>query len=203
MAENDFVMRVVKTEEAGYKSALIGLAKNKKISVERAAEVAMRLYDKDDGHNKFLESIDVWLDVTAPRDWWQEADTYRLTTKQSESTMHTLVKEITELYKDYNDSEIEKHMIKVNKYIDENFECGWDSITPQQWNKLIDAVLTDKPIHIIKRKVPEGFLQSRLWKVSYKTLRGIVKQRSKHRMPHWPEFIKLVKEQIDHPGFLQ
>jgi len=52
-----------------------------------------KLYNKDGGHNKFLEMIYVWLDVIAPRYWWQEADTYRISTKQSASTMHTLHKE--------------------------------------------------------------------------------------------------------------
>lgn len=50
---------------------------------------------KDGGHNKFLESIQLWLDVDAPRFWWSEADTYRVgSTKQSQSTIHTLVKQM-------------------------------------------------------------------------------------------------------------
>ena len=45
---------------------------------------------RDGGHNKMLESMVMWLEVRAPRFWWQEADTYRLTTKQSTGTMHTI-----------------------------------------------------------------------------------------------------------------
>lgn len=95
-------------EEAGYNSALFGLGLSygitSKMDYEKFCEdenakkklsdVAVKLATRDGGHNKFLESIKIWLDVNAPLFWWTESDTYRLTSKQSASTMHTLVKEI-------------------------------------------------------------------------------------------------------------
>ena len=54
--------------------------------------LAKKLAWKQGGHNKFLETITLCLDITAPRYWWQEFDTYRVgVTKQSESTMHTII----------------------------------------------------------------------------------------------------------------
>jgi hypothetical protein len=60
-------------KEAGYDEAILGLSLSKGTSIERAKDVAVILSDKDGGHNKLLESIYIWLDVTAPRYWWQEA----------------------------------------------------------------------------------------------------------------------------------
>ncbi len=78
--------------EAGYDEAILGLSLSYGTDIDTAKETAKRLAPKDGGHNKFLESIYLWLDITAPRYWWQEADTYRLSTKQSESTMHTILR---------------------------------------------------------------------------------------------------------------
>ena len=61
-------------------------------------QVSRKLAHMQGGHNKFLETITITLDITAPRYWWQEFDTYRAgVTKQSESTMHTIMsRELTD-----------------------------------------------------------------------------------------------------------
>jgi hypothetical protein len=58
---------------------------NNKVGIqERMMTVFEANATKDGGHNKFLESMQIWLDVNAPRYWWSEADTYRIgSTKQS------------------------------------------------------------------------------------------------------------------------
>ncbi len=185
------MLTVVKTEEAGYKSAMIGLAKSKKQPIENMPALAVKLAPKDGGHNKFLEAIVVWLDVRAPRYWWQEADTYRISTKQSESTMHTLLKElgVIDISSTY----------AVQAYIDANFEP--ESVTVGQLDALYRAVASHDH-SLIKRKLPEGFMQSRLWVVNYQCLRNIFLQRHDHRLPHWHIFIASVLDQIDHPELL-
>lgn len=71
--------------ESGYEEAMLGLSLSFNQPVSNMKGVSDRLYDKDGGHNKFLESVCVWLDITMPRYWWSEADTYRISvTKQSE-----------------------------------------------------------------------------------------------------------------------
>ena len=83
-------MNVTVLNEAGYQEALLGLSLSYEQSLDKMPAVAERLAQRDNGHNKFLESIVVWLDVIAPRYWWQEFDTYRIgVSKQSSSTMHT------------------------------------------------------------------------------------------------------------------
>jgi len=79
--------------ESGYHAAMLGLSLSYNKSLCAMYDVAKKLYNKDGGHNKFLESIQIWLDIKMPRYWWQEFDTYRVgVTKQSESTVHTVFK---------------------------------------------------------------------------------------------------------------
>ncbi len=56
--------------ECGYAPAMLGLSLNKRKDPANMPAVAQRLSGKDDGHDKFLRMIGIWLDVTAPRFWW-------------------------------------------------------------------------------------------------------------------------------------
>lgn len=191
-------MEVVVQNEAGFNEALLGLSFNKKQDKDMRM-TAQNLAPKDYGHNKFLESIYVWLDVRAPRYWWQEADTFRLSTKQSESTMHTLNKELLALCADCTFGIVDSN--KVHEYIELNFEQH--SITNAQMMLILDAVSEELPLEEIKSKLPEGFLQRRLWCMNYKCLRNIIIQRKNHRLPHWKMFINQVMAQIQHPELLK
>ena len=164
--------------EAGYDQALIGLSLNKNQKPEDMPAVANKLAFADYGHNKFLESIYVWLSVRVPRYVWQDFDTYRLTTKQSESTNHTIMR--GPLTKD-------------------NFEAG----------DISDAYLAELNGHVdrdefdmLKRKLPEGFMQTRVWVVNYKNIFNILKQRSNHKLPIIRNFCQFLKDNIEHPELL-
>lgn len=188
---SEIFMKVKKLDEAGYQAALIGLAHNKKKAPELMPAVAQKLAFHDGGHNKFLESIILWLDVRAPRYWWQEADTFRLSTKQSESTMHTLQKELLAVSIDDPQA--------ISRFIEQNFEAG--SCTPEILKAIYHAAQAGNLL-AVKRQLPEGFLQTRMWCMSYKTLRNIILQRRRHRLPHWQEFIRQTLAQADHPELL-
>lgn len=172
-------LKVVKLEEAGYKSALIGLSLNKNKSPKDMVKVSEILCNKDGGHNKFLEHIYIWLRVRAPRYWWVEADTYRLTSKQSQSTIHTLMKN-SFTYDDFEDKEI------IPSYLGILNECIKN-------NNFLE----------LKKLLPEGFMQTREWCLNYKTLRNIIIQRELHKLPHWQLFISETLNQIDHPELIK
>jgi hypothetical protein len=136
---------------------------------------------------KFLESIDVWVFIQASRDFWSEFDTYRVDmTKQSSSTMHTLSKR----YVNYED-----------------FELGtkWKAI-----DNLNDALhdfnnttsLAYHNVSILKKNLPEGWLQERVIKTSYKTLKWILEQRDGHRLEQWGKFKDSILEQLEHPEYI-
>lgn len=176
-------MKVIKLNESGYEESALGFSLSYHCTIERSKEILPKYAYGKPGENKFLESIYIWLSVEAPRFWWQEADTYRLSTKQSESTMHTLCK---------------------TGVTQDNFEYPLPDIFIELINNAIQNYNQDKSIGIdyIKNLLPEGFLQERIWVLNYKTLQNIYIQRKNHRLPQWQKFLTAVLEQIEHPEFI-
>lgn len=190
-------MKVEIIGEAGFEEALYGIGLSYGLTsdlpfiefidddhlLSRVWDVSDRLCDKEDGHNKFLESMQLWISINAPRFLYSEIDTYRISTKQSESTMHTLTKrDLTQ-----ND-----------------FEYNIPSFYLDHLNKRVKKVRENKiEIDILKNDLPEGFLQTRIWNMSYKTLRNIIKQRRKHKLPQWRMFCDYMLRNIKHKEYFE
>jgi hypothetical protein len=178
LMNNEHEITVKLLEEAGYHAAMYGISLNKDQPLRNMPKVSEKLAFADFGHNKFLEQIMIWMSVRAPRYWWQEADTFRLSSKSSQSTMHTILE---------------------NTLTKGNFECqdiqGIDL-------DYLNTLLTTKQLVHLKRKLPEGFMQTRMWMMSYKTLRNVIIQRRYHLLPHWPCWIGSILEQVNHPELL-
>lgn len=185
-------MQVNILEEHGFESAIKGMAysfKDRSTDVEpwwksareRASERALTLSQKDGGHNKFLESIQVWIDIEATRAFWSEFDTYRAgVTKQSESTMHTLSKRAPTV---------------------DDFEKGTPIEIIKTFIQLWEIYKLD--VTTLKNCLPEGFLQRRIVCTNYKTLRNIIYQREGHRYKWWNVFIEEVMKQLEHPELIK
>ena len=172
-------MRTKVLDERGYESTLLGLSLSYKQGPDKMPEVARRLALKGGGHNKFLESIVLWIDVTAPRYWWQQFDTYRVgVTKQSESTMHTM----TERPLTQGDFE---HPI------------------PAEVLAHLNQLIAEKDWKQVKWLLPESFLQRRIVCLSYMALQRMIRQRAKHMLEEWRAFIDQVLKQVAHPEFLK
>lgn len=134
---------------------------------------AHKLAGLDGGHNKFLESIVVWIDITAPRYFWSQFDTYRVgTSKQSESTMHTIMKR--HLTKDDFSDKVRQEIIDI-------------------LNKMID----EKDFEGVKENLPEGFLQRRIVCTNYKVLRNMYHQRKNHKLKEWRFFCDQILMYLD------
>jgi len=163
--------------EYGIVFALRGLALS--YDSEPSMKVANNLAFKGDGHNKFLESIDVWVEATLPRYMWQQYDTYRIgVTKQSQSTMHTILRK------------------PVSQ---ENFSGYVYPSTIKRLNRDIKG----KKFDTVKDNLPESFLQKRVIKVDYKTLQSMERQRRSHKLKAWQEVLDSILEQVEHPEWLQ
>ena len=171
-------LTAIKLEEAGYASAMKGLSLNKSQDSHGMNSVAIHLSDLDYGHNKFMEHIMLWTLVRAPRYWWQDADTYRMSSKQSESTNHTIL----------------RRELRTDDFEDNEITCG----TLDHLNYLIEK----KDFLHLKKYMPEGFMQEREWMFSYKTFRNIIMQRTAHKLPHWQQFIHAIWIDCDHKEFL-
>jgi len=182
-------MKTTVLKEAGYEEAALGFSLSYNSNYHRAMELMPAFAFKQGGENKFLESIMIWLDVTAPRFWWQEADTYRVgTSKQSESTMHTIMK------KELNESCFE-------------YPIGKDILQELNYQISVYSELHDSPAkesHFlnIKNMLPEGFLQRRIWTMNYKGLQNIHNQRKNHRLPQWHDFFGDLFTQLNHKEFI-
>lgn len=163
--------------EAGYLPSMLGLSLSYNQDVGKMPVVADKLKDKYGGHNKFLESIYLWVDVNAPRYWWAQADTYRLTTKQSESTEHLILR--TPITADSFDDEIEPIFVEM-----------------------LERMRLSKEMRRLKAHLPESFLQRRVWVMNYMVLKNIIKQRSTHKMSQWHYFIDQMVNQVEQPELL-
>ena len=172
-------MRTSIIREAGFEEAMLGLSLSYNSDYDGAYEVAKRLAHKSGGHNKFTESIAVWIDITAPRYWWSQFDTYRVgVTKQSESTMHT----VTKRYLTQDDFAIE---------------------IPSAYLDKINVYVANKDTATVKAMLPESFLQRRIVCTNYMALQRIIRQRRTHELIEWHQFCDDVLAQCKHPEFLQ
>jgi len=164
-------MRIYDIEEHGFHRAMRGLARSYNQDPRLMPEVALKLGPKDLGHNKFLESMAVWMEIDAPRFWWSEFDTYRgdmedqfRITKQSDSTMHTL---------------------KRKPLTQDNFEYP----IPNNYIDFLNSrIEQDAAIWLIKNELPDGFIQGRSVCTNYKVIRNILMQRWNHKLPQWRQF---------------
>ena len=154
-------------------------------------KLAKSLWKGGTEHRKWMRQVIVWVEITAPRYWWSEFDTYKIgTSANSESTMHTILKE------DFNTSQFE-----------------WPSFNGSDWdieaafNDYIDVIKTvrdranevtgqDKEHYqqILKAMLPESFLQKRTVCLNYEVLATMYHQRKNHRLPQWSKgFVSWIK----------
>ena len=183
-------MKVKILHEAGYDIAVQAIGLSFGVTdEERLRNVAFKLADKDGGHNKFLESMQVWIDIKAARYWWQEFDTYRVgTTKQSESTIHTICR--TMLSQEDFSHEI---CFQTISYL---------NLAIHMYNATEDPEEKKKAFMDIKANLPEGYLQRRTVCTNYKVLRNMIWQRKNHRLPEWHQFINTLKTDLEYSDLL-
>ena len=149
--------------------------------------LAKKLIKAGGEHRKFLRQIQVWLDVTVPRYLWQELDTYKFGTKNSESTMHCLHKREFELSDFYIGDD---PIVGTANYL--------ELYVIPKLNEYRQYYLKDKDYRWIiemKRILPESFLQRRTWNTNYEELLNIYKQRRHHRLKEeWGIILDTIEE---------
>lgn len=148
---------------------------------EKDKELSKKLQNAGSEHCKHLRMIVVWADITAPRYWWNEFDTYRAgIEKVSCSTMHTLMKRKLEL----TDFEPQEHtwssnMAEIMEMINDMMDAWKEKEDKTEkkyiWNEII-------------RILPQSFLQKRTVMMSYAALRNIYRQREDHKLKEWSMF---------------
>ena len=191
-------MKINIIETSGENTALFGIGLSYGITSTYKSCTALRLYTdiynkllkiadalahKQRGHNKFLESINISLDITAPRYWWSEFDTYRVgVTKQSESTIHTLGKR--DLTADDFEHNLPFDILTIFNNIIDRYRCTENKKEKE------NLFLT------LKNLLPEGYLQRRIVVLNAKTLQNIIAQRINHRLPEWKQFCDTLRNSL-------
>jgi hypothetical protein len=152
-------------------------------------ELAQKLIKGGSEHRKFMRQILICVDITAPRLWWQEFDTYKVgTVANSCSTMHKI--------KDYS---IDGDMFESLSNLDDYDIEFWDYVIHylenrrQKYNETKDFSYIRK----LKFALPESFLQRRTVTMNYENILNIVHQRGNHRLLEWStNMMNWIKEEL-------
>ncbi len=151
---------------------------DKNILGENDLKLAQKLISGGTEHRKFLRQIFVSVDITAPRYWWSEMDTYKIgTTANSCSTMHKL--------KDYpitlNMFEVDAHFFGTVDMDYWNNTIDYLEGLRQTYNKTKDYTI----FRLLKQALPESFLQKRTVTLNYEVVRTMYQQRKHHKLKEW------------------
>lgn len=182
-------MRIETLKVAGLTEALVGMRNplnswhlndtKDDIIGEKDLGLAQRLIKAGNEHCKFMRQIQCWTNITAPRYWWSEFDTYKIgTSANSTSTMHKLFDKKTEIklsmFEVHNDFEkkVINNLIKELNILRDNY-----FIAENQEEKNVILAMA-------KRILPESYLNLRTVNLNYAVLRNIVQQRKNHRLKH-------------------
>lgn len=147
-------------------------------------ELMQRLARAGTDHRKFMRMIVVYVDVTAPRYWWAEADTYKVgTVANSCSTMHKIhTKELTpddfshEFFFGEEELVLERILYQLN-YCREKFNA---TCNKNWWWKIIQLL-------------PQSYNQRRTLMLNYEVLANIYRARRNHKLTEWREFCRWIE----------
>ena len=159
-------------------------------------DLCHRLIHGGSEHRKFLRQIMVSVDITAPRYWWAEFDTYKVgTTANSTSTMHKLAS-----------TPITRACFEMDDYCGDlvYFTHDGDSLIDYTINDIMNNIIED--LEALRQKynetkdkrywkelirwLPNGWLQTRTVTMNYENLRSIAHQRMGHKLSEWHAFLE-------------
>lgn len=149
-------------------------------------ELSCKLQNAGPEHCKHLRMIMVWAEITAPRFWHIQFDTYRIgVEKVSSSTMHKMMsRELTpDDFESCNGGCYSETLLHTIEYINELI---------REYNKETDIDTKRKLWEYVIQILPQSYLQKRTVMISYAALRNIVKQREGHKLKDWQVFIEWV-----------
>ena len=167
--------------------------------------LAQTLLRAGNADSKYMRMIHVSVDVDMPRYWWSEADTYHFNTKNSCSTMHTLLNRNTPITLDMFvtcEEDYDWWVYTITKLESLRKEYKHIQSTTKD-NEAMNRLLVRA-----KRMLPEGFLQMRTWDTNYAELRNMYFQRRHHRLKEewidmfckWVESLPYAEELIIYEG---
>lgn len=151
--------------------------------------LAQKLAQAGTDHRKFLRQIMVSVDITAPRYWWAEFDTYKVgTVTNSESTMHTITKKEFEIsdfsWNELNDEKALETVIEwLNAFRKESLNHkkeGLDEMAKICWEGIIQLL-------------PQSYNQLRTVTLNYEVLLNQYHARKNHKLQEWRDYCEWIE----------
>lgn len=146
-------------------------------------------------HRKFMRFITVTCDITAPRYWWAEYDTYKVgTVANSCSTMHTIHRKEFEL-----DDFSHEHLINMHEealpYSENVLFCCNGIAALEETIDVLNGFRTNyletkdkKYWWQMIQLLPSSYNQRRTLMLNYEVLRNIYHARKNHKLDEWRTF---------------
>lgn len=155
------------------------------VTGESDHNLSVRLQKAGPEHCKHLRMIMVWADITAPRYWWTEFDTYRAgVEKVSCSTMHRLMARPLSVDDFEMDDKADSGFNMIGAYLNDLMDEYRDTEDPDKkkavWRHIIQTL-------------PQSYMQKRTVMMSYAALRNIYRQREGHKLKEWQLFREWVE----------
>lgn len=142
-------------------------------------DLMRRLIRAGSSHRKFLRQIFVSVDITAPRYWLAELDTYKVgTTANSCSTMHKITAKEFTLDDFSHEHLIPRALDTLQATVDALNAYRSDYIQTKDkiaWWQLIQLL-------------PQSYNQRRTVTLTYENLLNMVSQRRGHKLDEWHDF---------------
>lgn len=144
-------------------------------------DLMKRLVSAGTDHSKFMRMITVTCDITAPRYWWTEFDTYKVgTVRNSCSTMHKIhAKEFT--LDDFSNEHCGGFLGGIIDTLN-----GWR----EQYCKSKDKEYWYAMIQLL----PQSYNQKATVQINYAVLRNMYHSRKNHKLDEWHTFCSWVEQ---------
>lgn len=172
---------------------------------ENDYDLAKKLCKAGSEHRKWMRQVQVWLKITGPIYWWSEADTYSIgVSKNSESTMHTLLKQNLTI-EDFDTEHMSYGIIEALHNTIDNLNEGINYYRNNHNFYKEDPLgiqEKEKTFISIKSMLPSCFLQTRYVNLNYETLHNIYQQRHNHRLPQWHKFCDFIETELPYSEFI-
>ena len=148
-------------------------------------DLMLRLSKSGPSHAKFLRYITVSFDVTAPRYWWAEMDTYKVgTVRNSCSTMHKIqAKDFVR--EDFSCEHLDEKSLEALDFLITTMNAARDRFNnggknKADWWQMIQLL-------------PASFNQKATLLLNYQVLQNIYFTRKAHRLDEWHTFCRWIE----------
>ena len=152
---------------------------------ENDYDLMMRLAKAGPEHAKYRRMIVVYADVTAPRYWWTEYDTYKVgTVANSCSTMHKIA-----------DKKFTPEDFSTEHLVGKSFAALKNTLDVMNLEREHYLATKDKDCWWqMIQLLPQSYNQKRTIMLNYEVLATIYRQRKGHKLDEWCDFCKWIEQ---------